>query len=133
MTLLRPEIEILEQNGITGVALPRIDDPSVIPLWFGEGDMVTPAFIGDAAKTALDKGYTFYSHTRGRRELRQAIKEYLDRVYDTDLDLERITVPGSTMLGITLAGQMALSSGDHGLIVSPNWPTYVGSYNALIY
>lgn len=122
MTLLRPEIEIIEQNGITGVALPRIDDPSVIPLWFGEGDMVTPEFIRNAAKKALDEGYTFYSHTRGRMELRQAIKEYLDRVYDTDLDLERITVPGSTMLGITLAGQMALSSGDHGLIVSPNWP-----------
>ena len=50
MSPFRPEIEALEQNGITRVALPRITDPKVIPLWFGEGDAVTPQFIRDAAK-----------------------------------------------------------------------------------
>ena len=60
MKLLRPEIAALEQNGITRVALPRIDDPNVIALWFGEGDLVTEGFIRDAAKQALDDGDTFY-------------------------------------------------------------------------
>ena len=128
MSLLRPEIECLEQNGITRVAMSRIEDPSVIPLWFGEGDMVTPGFIRAAAKQALDDGYTFYGHTRGRQELRSAIKDYLERLYGRVLDFERITVPGSTMLGITMAAQMALTSGDHGLIVSPNWPNIDRSF-----
>ena len=48
MPMFRDEIETLEQNGITRVALPRIDDPNVIALWFGEGDRVTPDFIRDA-------------------------------------------------------------------------------------
>lgn len=118
----RPEIEALEQNGITGVAMPRWPDPSVIPLWFGEGDVATPQFIRDAAKRALDAGDTFYVHTRGRAELRQAIKRYLDHLYGIDVDPERITVPGSAMLGVTIAAQMALRAGDHGLISSPHWP-----------
>ena len=45
MGMLRADIEALEQNGITGVALKRLGDPKVIALWFGEGDLVTPAFI----------------------------------------------------------------------------------------
>ena len=59
MGMLRADIESLEQNGITGVALKRLGDPEVIALWFGEGDLVTPDFIRDAAKQALDEGYTF--------------------------------------------------------------------------
>ena len=60
MDWLRPEIAALEQYGITRVVLPRIDDPDVIALWFGEGDLATEAFILDAAKQALDDGETFY-------------------------------------------------------------------------
>lgn len=118
----RDEIESLQQNGITKVALKRINDPKVIPLWFGEGDTVTPAFIREAAKRALDEGQTFYTHTRGRPELRAALKAYLDRLYGIDLDERRITVPGSAMLGINIAAQMVIGAGDHGLIVGPVWP-----------
>ena len=122
MSTLRHEFETLEQNGITRVGLPRLGDPSVIPLWFGEGDLPTPAFIREAAKSALDDGLTFYNHPAGRPDLRAAIKAYLDRLYGIDLDGERVVVPGSTMLGISMAARMALGPGDHGLIVSPNWP-----------
>ena len=87
----RDEVETLEQNGITKVAFKRLDDPKVIPLWFGEGDTVTPDFIRDATKEALDRGETFYCHTRGRPELRGAIKTYLDRLYGISVDERRIT------------------------------------------
>ncbi len=118
----RDEIERLEQNGITKVAFSRLHDPRVIPLWFGEGDVVTPEFVREAAKTALDEGRTFYTHTRGLPELRAAIKVYLDGLYRLDLDPDRISVPGSAMLGVAIATQMAVSRGDHGLIVGPAWP-----------
>ena len=122
MSMLRHEFETLQQNGITRVGLPRLGDPSVIPLWFGEGDLPTPEFIREAAKNALDDGLTFYNHPAGRPDLRAAIKTYLDRLYGIDLDVGRITVPGSTMLGVSMAARMTLGPGDHGLIVSPNWP-----------
>jgi len=94
----------------------------VIPLWFGEGDLVTPEFIRQAAKDALDDGHTFYVHTRGTPELRTAIKRYLDRLYGLDVHPDRITVPGSSMLGVNIAAQTALGRGDHALVVTPAWP-----------
>ena len=126
--MMRHELETLEQNGITAVALPRIGDPSVIPLWFGEGDVVTPELIREAAKRALDEGRTFYDHPAGRADLREAIKAYLDRLYGIDLAADRIVVPGSTMLGIFMAAGMALGGGGHGIIVCPAWPNVDRSF-----
>jgi len=122
MGTFRDEIEAMEQNGITKVAFPRMGDPTVIPLWFGEGDQVTPAFIRDAAKAALDEGRTFYTHTRGHADLRAGLQRYLAALYGLDVHPDRITVPGSAMLGVTIAAQMACSSGAHALIVGPVWP-----------
>ena len=126
--MMRHEFETLEQNGITAVALPRIADPSVIPLWFGEGDVVTPDFIREAAKRALDEGRTFYDHPAGRADLRAALKTCLDRLYGIDLAADRIVVPGSTMLGIFMAARMALGDGGHGIIVCPAWPNVDRSF-----
>jgi aspartate/methionine/tyrosine aminotransferase len=105
-----------------------MNDPDVIPLWFGEGDAVTPAFIREAAKKALDDGETFYVHTRGLEKLRLAIKTYLDSLYGTDINPNRVSVPGSAMMGITIAAQMSLNKGDEALIVSPHWPNIEATY-----
>ncbi len=126
--MVRHVIETLEQNGITKVAFPRLGDPAVIALWFGEGDTVTPAFIREAAKAALDDGQTFYTHTRGLQSLRDAIKRYLDNLYGLDINPDRITVPGSAMMGVTIAAQTAVTSGDRALIVSPHWPNIEITY-----
>ena len=64
-------IEALDLSGITKVALLGIGDPSVLPLWFGESDLVTPKFIRDAATAALEAGKTFYIHARGILALRE--------------------------------------------------------------
>ena len=118
----RKEMVGLEQNGITRLAFPRIDDPSVIALWFGEGDVSTPAFIREAAIAALNDGETFYTHTRGHPRLRVAIQRYLQRLYGVAIDESRITVPGASMLAITIAAQTALTANDHAIIIGPAWP-----------
>ena len=120
--MFKTEFLRLKQNGITKTAFQRLGDPDVIPLWFGEGDLATPALIRDEAKIALDSGETFYGHTRGKVELRAAISDYVHSIYNIDIEDERITVPGSSMSAITLACQMTLSKSDHALIVSPHWP-----------
>ena len=109
-------------SGIGKVAIGALDDPEVIPLWFGESDLVTPEFIGSAAKRALDAGRTFYSYSRGHAPLREAIRRYHTRLYGLDLDPDRITVPGSTMLSVMIAGQCLLDRGDEMVLISPYWP-----------
>ena len=47
-----------------------------------------------------------------------------------DLNPDRISVPGSSMMGITLASQMSVGAGRHALIVSPNWPNIENTLRA---
>lgn len=128
MRAVRPDIALLEQNGITGVAADRLDDPSVIPLWFGEGDTPTASFIRKAAISALEQGETFYTYPRGLPDLRQAIGSYLESLYDVSISPDRISIPGSSMLGVTIAVQIAVSAGDDALVVSPHWPNIETCY-----
>ncbi len=122
MSPIRASIEALELSGIGKIAVGALDDPEVIPLWFGESDIVTPDFIRDAAKDALDAGKTFYSYARGQTALREALLRYHERLYGIQLHPERIAVPGSTMLSVMIAGQCLLDRDDEIVLISPYWP-----------
>jgi aspartate/methionine/tyrosine aminotransferase len=119
---LRSSIVNLEPNGIGKVAMLGLGDPSVIPLWFGESDLVTPGFIRDAAKRALDEGRTFYTTSRGIMPLREGIRAFHARTVQKDVSLERITVPGAAMLAVVTALQCVIETGDNVVCVSPVWP-----------
>ena len=122
MGAIRDEIAALELSGIGKVAIGALDDPEVIPLWFGESDLVTAPFIREAAKRALDEGRTFYNYPRGIQPLREALQRYHRRVYGLDLDPDRITVPGSTMLTVVCAMQCLAARGDEVILIGPYWP-----------
>ncbi len=121
-TPIRPSIQTLEPNGIALVSGAALHDPDVIALWFGESDLVTPTFIREAAKRALDEGRTFYTNARGITPLREAIRGFHKRTADADVALERITVPGSAMLAVICALQCLIETGDNIVVVSPVWP-----------
>ncbi|MEI9884963.1 MAG: aminotransferase class I/II-fold pyridoxal phosphate-dependent enzyme [Rhizomicrobium sp.] len=120
---IRPAIESLEPNGIGLVAMMALGEPDLIPLWFGESDLVTPAFIRDAAKKALDDGRTFYSASRGITPLREAVRAYHRRTLGVDVDIERISLPGAATLAVVTALQILCDTGDNVVIVSPIWPS----------
>src|SRR6185312_1171921 len=119
---VRQTILDLKPSGITQVTALGLGDPDVLPLWFGETDLVTPPFIRQAAITALEDGRTFYTNARGIPPLREAIRDFHKRTIGADIALERITVPGGAMLAVVTALQMCCESGDNVVIVSPIWP-----------
>jgi len=119
---IRPIIRALEPSGITKVTQLGLGHPDMLPLWFGETDLVTPAFISDAAVTALREGKTFYTNARGILPLREAIGDFHKRTAGADIGVERITVPGGAMLAVVTALQMVCETGDNVVIVSPIWP-----------
>jgi aspartate/methionine/tyrosine aminotransferase len=119
---LRAIVERMPFSKIGQVAMAGLGDPDVIPLWFGESDLATPRFIGDAAAAALAAGHTFYTFKRGIPELRQAIARYLGALYRTPIGVERIIVTSSGMSGIMLMAQALVEPGDNVVILSPVWP-----------
>lgn len=122
MTAIRSNILGLQRNGIGEVSFLGLGRKDIIPLWFGEGDVVTPPFIRDAAKRALDEGKTFYTFTRGIGELREAIAKWSSRQSGREIDIDRVTVPGAAMMGVQIALQCVCEPGDNVLIISPMWP-----------
>ena len=121
-SLSGPIARDLSETGIAEVAMSVFGDPDVVPLWFGEGDLVTPDFVRDAAAKGLQAGETFYTWQRGLPELRAALAAYTSRLYGIDCPVDRISVTTGGMQAILLSCQLLLDPGDNIVIVSPIWP-----------
>mgnify|MGYP002778328648 CR=1 FL=1 len=117
----RAAIRSLAGSRIREVANAAIGRSDVLPFWFGEPDRVTPAFIRDAAKAALDAGDTFYHHNLGIAPLRAQLSDYLSRLH-RPVAVERIAVTSSGVSALMLLAQALLSPGDRVVAVVPLWP-----------
>ncbi len=89
---LRPQIQDLSTDTIAELARLANELGNVLPLWYGEGDMTTPAFIGAAAKQAIDDGVTFYiPDMKGYPPLTEALAQYQTRIHGVPIGYERST------------------------------------------
>jgi aspartate/methionine/tyrosine aminotransferase len=121
-TLSGPISVGLPETGISEVSQTVFGDPDVVPMWFGEGDLVTPGFICEAAAKALQAGETFYTWQRGLPEFRSAVAAYTQRLYGISCAPDRISLTTGGMQAILLCCQLLLDPGDNIVIVSPIWP-----------
>jgi aspartate aminotransferase len=128
---IRRAIHDLPPSKIGEVAYTAFGDTSVIPLWFGEGDLATPSFICEEAAAALSRGETFYTWKRGIPPLRETIAAYLSRLHSVTIGSDRIMVTSSGMSAIMLTVQTLVEPGDNVVIVGPVWPNIVTSVEAL--
>lgn len=119
--LARPAIRTLPGSKIREVANAGMDVDGVLAFWFGEPDAVTPAFIRDVAKDALDSGDTFYGHNLGLPALREELSRYLGRLHGP-VGVDRIAVTSSGVNALMLAAQLLFSPGDRVVAVVPLWP-----------
>lgn len=97
---------------------------NVIKLSLGEPDFQTPQHIKEAAKQAIDEGFTFYTPVPGTVELREAIAQKLKR--DNGLDWTAKNIVVSTGAKQCLANIMLalLNPGDEVVVFSPYWVSY---------
>jgi len=122
MGVIRQQIETLEDSPIIEVFREGFHLPDLIPMWAGEPDVPTPAFICDAAARALHEGRTFYTPNRGIAPLRAALVRYHKRLYGIDLLEERITLTLSGMSAVMLVAQATVQPGDNMVAITPSWP-----------
>jgi aspartate/methionine/tyrosine aminotransferase len=119
---LRGEARRAPESGIVEVMNHGRLREGIIPLWAGEGDMPTPAFVAEAATRSLAAGETFYTWQRGIPELRQALARYHARLYGRPFSPEEFFITGSGMQAIALALAMTAGAGDEVVIPTPSWP-----------
>src|SRR5579875_2008643 len=96
----------------------------VIHLEIGEPDFATPPHIVEAAKRALDEGWTHYGPTQGLPELREAIAAYLARTRGIHADPARVCVTpgGKPILFFPMIA--LLETGDEVIYPNPGFPIY---------
>ena len=119
---LSSTVNDLSETNIVEVARYGWGRQGLIPLWFGEGDVPTPAFISDACHESMIKGDTFYTDQNGITELREELIEYNKRTFDIRLNQDRVTVTNSGMMAITIVMQALLNPGDEVVVIGPVWP-----------
>ncbi|MHB8529616.1 MAG: pyridoxal phosphate-dependent aminotransferase, partial [Caulobacteraceae bacterium] len=111
---------------LSDLARETAGDPNVIPLWYGEGDLTAPAFVGEAMTAAIGAGHVFYTRQNGVPELRAGLSRYLTALGETPVAEDRITVTQSGMNAIMLAIQLTCEAGDNVIVVDPVWPNLGG-------
>jgi aspartate aminotransferase len=96
----------------------------IIALAAGEPDFDTPQHIKDAAKAAIDAGFTKYTPVTGIPGLKKAVVEKFKKDNDLDYTINEVIVGvggKQTIFNLCLA---VLNEGDEVIVPAPYWVSY---------
>jgi aspartate/methionine/tyrosine aminotransferase len=127
LSRIRSQALAAPSSGIVEVFDYGRNRQGLLPLWVGEGDLPTPAFIGEAAMRSLRDGETFYTYQAGIPPLREAIARYLSGFYACDVAPERIFVTSGGMHALQIAVNLVAGDGDEVIVPTPAWPNFRGA------
>ena len=97
---------------------------SVVHLEIGEPDFPTPPHVVEAAKRALDEGWTHYGPPQGQPELRAAIAQYISCTRNIRVGPEHVAVvPGGKPI-LFFPMLALLEAGDEVIYPNPGFPIY---------
>lgn len=96
----------------------------IVDLSIGEPDFDTPAHIREAAKKAIDEGFTHYTPVAGYADVRQAVVHKLKRDNGLDYTPEQIVVSTGAKQCLANAVLSIVNPGDEVIIPTPYWVTY---------
>lgn len=120
-------LEIIGETGFSYLEVARRlqrEGKRVISFGIGQPDYATPRHIREAAKRALDEGFTGYTETRGIPELREAIAWYLNSRFKADVDAEEVIVTPGAKTAIYMAIAAYTRPGDEVIIPEPSYYAY---------
>lgn len=97
---------------------------NVISFGVGEPDFITPAHIIQAAKDALDAGYTKYVAAAGLPALKKAVCKKFKEDNGLDYEPSQIIISNGAKHSIFNAVFATVDPGDEVIIPAPYWLTY---------
>lgn len=127
-SLLSRRIQRMEESATIKMAQQARDLAAkgfdVIDLSLGEPDFDTPQHIKEAAKKALDEGFTKYTPVPGLVDLRKAIQMKFKRDNNLDYDVSEIVVSNGAKQSIANVILSLVDEGDEVVILAPYWVSY---------
>ena len=93
----------------------------VINFSVGEPDFNTPKNIIEAAKDAMDQGYTKYTAGPGMIEFREAICRKLKQENGIEYEIDNILVSNGEKQSLSIACQALFEQGDEVIVFRPYW------------
>ncbi len=129
--LLSPRASTADEGAIIRMSQKTRDlralGHDIVSLTIGEPDFDTPLNIRDAAKDALDNGFTHYSPVAGIPELREAIAQKLRTENGLNYQSANVVLANGTKQAISNAVLAIIGPGDEAVIPAPFWVSYEGS------
>jgi aspartate aminotransferase len=98
--------------------------PGSLKLCYGESDAPTPEFICQAAHAAMLAGHTFYTHTAGYPELRQAIADKVFELHQARYAPSEIMATTGATMAIYAAIRACVGAGDNAIVISPAYAIF---------
>lgn len=96
----------------------------VVHLEIGEPDFGTPRHIVEAAKRALDEGWTHYGPSAGLPELREAIAQYAGKLRGVKFSPEQVVVTPGAKPVMAFAIMALVEDNDEVICPNPGFPIY---------
>ena len=104
---------------------------NIVHLEIGQPDFPTPAHVKEAAKRALDEGWTGYGPTPGFPDFRQAIAEYISVSRGISVTGQNVVVvPGGKPI-MFFSMLAVVEPGDEVIYPNPGFPIYESVINFL--
>ncbi|MBN1933708.1 MAG: pyridoxal phosphate-dependent aminotransferase [Anaerolineae bacterium] len=101
----------------------------IIHMEIGEPDFDTPAHIKQAAKDALDAGYTHYTPAAGLTPVRQTVADYVAETRHIPVGVDNVVVvPGGKPI-MFYAIMALVDPGDEVIYPNPGFPIYESMIN----
>lgn len=124
MKELSKVIQTLPESGIRKLQDAAREVPDCIRLETGEPNFKTPEYICDAAKKAMDDGFTKYTPVPGIKSLRQVVAEDFSKSLNREVKMSEVIITGGAVMALEAALGSIGNAGDEILVPDPSWPVY---------
>lgn len=123
----RPEVIGVAESPLVQIATAAERMPGSIKLCYGESDTPTPEFICRAAADAMRAGHTFYTHTAGYPELREAIAAKVFELHGATYEPSQVMATVGASMAIFTAIRACVGPGDNAVIISPAYAIFTNA------
>lgn len=121
---LAERVNAIESSGIRKVFDLGATMKNPINLSIGQPDFPVPEQLREAAKRAIDEGWSRYTPTQGIEPLRQAVARKLAKVNGVQVPVDDVLITSGSSGGIFLAFASILDPGDEIIIPDPYFVMY---------